>query len=213
MEKKEILERIINCGIAAVVRGKATKEVLLAVEAAIAGGIDIIEITFTVPAALEIIRELAVRLKDKAVVGAGTVLSPERAESAIKAGAEFIVSPNMDLEVIGITRGYNKPCMPGAFTPSEVYLAWKAGADMVKIFPASILGPDYIKALRGPFPDLSFMPTGGINLANAAGYLRAGAVCLGVGGELINKKAMEDGRYDIITENAGKFVRIVRENR
>lgn len=208
MNKKEILDRILNCGIVAVVRGEVTEEILKAVEAAISGGVDIIEITFTVPAALELIKELSLKLKDKAIVGAGTVLGREKAEGAIKAGAEFIVSPNLDMEVLNTAKSHDKPCMPGAFSPTEVYTAWKNGADVIKIFPASVLGPGYLKALKGPFPDIPLMPTGGIDLDNAASFLEAGAVCLAVGGNLISKSAMKEGRFDVITENARKFSQI-----
>jgi 2-dehydro-3-deoxyphosphogluconate aldolase/(4S)-4-hydroxy-2-oxoglutarate aldolase len=212
MERKEILDRILGCGIVAVVRGEVTGEVLKAVEAAVAGGIDIIEITFTVPAALEVIEKLSGELKNKAVVGAGTVLNGENAEKAIGVGAQFIVSPNTDLSVTAAVRKHDKPCMPGAFSPTEVYAAWSNGADVVKIFPASILGPGYLKALKGPFPDIKFMPTGGIDLENAGSYFQAGAACLAVGGNLISKSAMKEGRFETITENARKFREIAKRN-
>lgn len=211
MEKGNILSRIKQCGIVPVLRGKDTDKVLKAVQATLAGGVDIIEITFTVPGAVDIIKELSSKMKHTAVVGAGTVLSTKNAEDAIKAGAEFIVSPNVDTDVIETAKKYNKPCMPGAFSPTEVHSAWEKGADIIKVFPASVLGPGYLKALKGPFPDIQLMPTGGVDLENAGKFLEAGAVCLAVGGKLIDKAAMEEGNFEVITENAKKFRAIVKQ--
>lgn len=211
--KQQVINGILECGIAAVVRAESADMAFKAIEAALAGGVNVIEVTFTVPGALEIIRELAGKVGDDVILGAGTVLTPEVAESAINAGAVFIVSPGTNTATIAKAKEMGVAVFPGALTPTEVITAWQAGADMVKIFPANVMGPSYLKDLHGPLPEVPFMPTGGVSLATARDYLEAGAAALGVGGDLINKKLMAEGNYAEITERARKFREIVSDFR
>jgi len=211
--KDRVLDAIIECGIVAVVRGQSSARIHSAIDAALEGGINVIEVTFTVPNALEIIRQLASSVEDNVILGAGTVLTPEMAEDAITAGAQFVVSPNTSIPVIEVAKTHEVPVFPGALTPTEVVVAWQAGADIVKIFPANVMGPAYLKDLHGPLPQVKFMPTGGVNLDTARAYLENGAVALGVGGDLINKQLMEEGRFSEITERARKFKEIISDFR
>jgi len=211
--KDRVLDAIIECGIVAVVRGQSSARIHSAIDAALEGGINVIEVTFTVPNALEIIRQLASSVGDNVILGAGTVLTAEMAEDAITAGAQFVVSPNTSIPVIEVAKTHEVPVFPGALTPTEVVVAWQAGADIVKIFPANVMGPAYLKDLHGPLPQVKFMPTGGVNLDTARAYLENGAVALGVGGDLINKQLMEEGRFSEITERARKFKEIISDFR
>lgn len=211
--KDRVLDAIIECGIVAVVRGQSSARIHSAINAALEGGINVIEVTFTVPNALEIIRQLASSVGDNVILGAGTVLTAEMAEDAITAGAQFVVSPNTSIPVIEVAKTHEVPVFPGALTPTEVVVAWQAGADIVKIFPANVMGPAYLKDLHGPLPQVKFMPTGGVNLDTARAYLENGAVALGVGGDLINKQLMEEGRFSEITERARKFKEIISDFR
>ena len=210
-DKKQILDGILECGIAAVVRGQSDEQILKAIEAALEGGVNVIEVTFTVPNPLEIIGSLAAKIGEDVILGAGTVLTPEMASNAIDAGAQFIVSPSTNLATIEMAKSRGAPVFPGALTPTEVITAWQAGGDIVKIFPANVMGPSYFKDLHGPFPDIPFMPTGGVDLNTAKSWLEAGAVCLGVGGALIDKKLMAEGNFAEITARARKFREIVQE--
>lgn len=211
--KQQILDGILECGIAAVVRAESADLALKAIEAALAGGVNVIEVTFTVPGALEVIRSLAKTIGGDAILGAGTVLAPQTATDAIAAGARFIVSPCTSLGVIEAAKLKGVPVFPGALTPTEVVTAWQAGGDIVKIFPANVMGPGYLKDLHGPLPQVKFMPTGGVSLDTAMDYLKNGAAALGVGGDLINKKLMAEGNFAEITERARKFRAIVEEFR
>jgi len=212
-DKGQVLDGILECGIVAVVRGTSDELIMRAIEAALDGGINAIEVAFTVPNALEIIRRLAESVSDDVILGAGTVLTPEMAADAVDAGARFIVSPNVNLATIEMAKSRGVPVFPGALSPTEIITAWQAGADMVKIFPANVMGPTYLKDLHGPFPQIKFMPTGGVNLSTARDYLENGAAALGVGGDLINKKLMEEGNFAEITNRAKKFREIIREFR
>lgn len=212
-DKKQILDGILECGIAAVVRGESEEQILRAIEAALQGGVNVIEVTFTVPNPLRIIEALAEGLSDDVILGAGTVLTPETASNAVDAGAQFIVSPSTNLETIEMAKSRGVPVFPGALTPTEVITAWQAGGDVIKIFPANVMGPSYLRDLHGPFPDIPFMPTGGVDLGTARSWLEAGAACLGVGGALIDRKLMAAGDYTEITSRARKFREIVREFR
>ncbi len=169
------------------------------------------EVTFTVPRAVDVIRQVVDALGDGALVGAGTVLDAETARAAMLAGAEFIVSPCVNHDVIRLCRRYDKLVMPGAFTPTEVLSAWEAGADIVKIFPSDTVGPKYLNALGGPFPHIRLMPTGGVDVNNAGEFIRAGACAVGAGGALVKSSAVESGDYAAITDLARKFVREVRQ--
>jgi 2-dehydro-3-deoxyphosphogluconate aldolase/(4S)-4-hydroxy-2-oxoglutarate aldolase len=212
-DKKLILDGILECGIAAVVRGESDELIMRAIEAALAGGVNVIEVTFTVPNPLEIIGRLAAKVSDEVILGAGTVLTPEMAANAVDAGAQFIVSPSTNPATIDMAKSRGVPVFPGALTPTEVITAWQAGGDIIKIFPANVMGPSYLKDLHGPFPDIPFMPTGGVDLSTARTWLEAGAVCLGVGGALIDKRLMASGDFGEITNRARKFGEIVREFR
>ncbi|GAB4133786.1 MAG: bifunctional 4-hydroxy-2-oxoglutarate aldolase/2-dehydro-3-deoxy-phosphogluconate aldolase [Thermogutta sp.] len=213
MPKEQTLSRILDGGVVAVIRA-SSGEVLADVAAALAeGGVLCLEVTFTVPAAHRVLEDLTSRLGGRVVVGAGTVLDPETARVAILSGAEFVVSPTVHLGVIELCRRYDKAVMPGALTPTEVLNAWQAGADIVKIFPSEITGPAYLKALRGPLPQVRVMPTGGVNLLTAADFLKAGACALGVGGALVDAKAIQDRDFARITTLARQYVEIVRRTR
>jgi 2-dehydro-3-deoxyphosphogluconate aldolase/(4S)-4-hydroxy-2-oxoglutarate aldolase len=182
-------------------------------EALLAGGVEAIEVTFTVPGAHRVLEQVANRLGDKIVLGAGTVLDPETARIALLAGAEFIVAPTVNREVIELCRRYSKPVIPGALTPTEVLTAWQCGADLVKIFPSELTGPAYLKALHGPLPQVRLMPTGGVNLQTAAEFLRAGACALGIGGSLVESKAVAARDMARIESLARQYVEIVGKTR
>jgi 2-dehydro-3-deoxyphosphogluconate aldolase/(4S)-4-hydroxy-2-oxoglutarate aldolase len=210
MTRAEVCKRIETVGIVPVIRAPSPELALLASEAILAGGISVFEITMTVPDAPAVIRALRTRLAGRALIGAGTVLDAADARACIEAGAEFIVSPGFDPATIAAAHAAGIAAMPGALTPTEVIAAWKAGADVVKIFPASALGgASYLKALKGPLPQIKLMPTGGVNLSTAKDFLAAGAVALGVGSELVDINAVKDGRADVLTERAKEFVAAV----
>jgi 2-dehydro-3-deoxyphosphogluconate aldolase/(4S)-4-hydroxy-2-oxoglutarate aldolase len=213
MSRDSTLKRVLECGIVAVVRAESGEQLAEVVEALADGGVTAAEITFTVPDATEVIRVVRKRLGDRVVLGAGTVLDPETARAALLAGAEFLVSPTVNTEVIRLCRRYDKAIMPGAFTPTEVLTAWEAGADVVKIFPAEVGGPSYLKALRGPLPQVRVMPTGGVDLDTAESFLRAGACCLGVGSSLVEPAAVRAGDFGRIRALAEQYVAIVRSFR
>src|SRR5262245_51900962 len=185
MSRSDHLRRIIDTGIVAILRAPSGELLADVAEALATGGVDVIEVTFTVPQADQVLRELAGRLGSRVLLGAGTVLDTETTRIAMLAGADFIVSPAVNLDVIEMCRRYDKPVLPGAFTPTEVLAAWQAGADIVKVFPCDALGPGYLKALHGPLPQVRLMPTGGVNLETAAAFLKAGACALGVGSSLV----------------------------
>jgi 2-dehydro-3-deoxyphosphogluconate aldolase/(4S)-4-hydroxy-2-oxoglutarate aldolase len=213
MSRQNTLSRILDGGIVAVVRSESSETLVKVVEALADGGVSAAEVTFTVPDAVEVIRQVRRELGDSIVLGAGTVLDPETARTAILAGAEYIVAPTLNLDVIRLCRRYDKVVMPGAFTPTEVLSAWEAGADVVKIFPADVGGPAYLKALMGPLPQVRLMPTGGVDLSTAESFLRAGASCLGVGSALVDPKAVARGDLARIRDLAAEYATIVRSFR
>jgi 2-dehydro-3-deoxyphosphogluconate aldolase/(4S)-4-hydroxy-2-oxoglutarate aldolase len=214
MSKTDTLHRIIEVGIVPVVRAASNEEALQAVEAITAGGVPVIEITMTVPGALRVIAEVAARYGADVLVGAGTVLDAETARACILAGAEFIVSPALNLYTIAMCRRYGKVVMPGALTPTEVLAAWQAGADFVKVFPCdSVGGAKYIRSLKAPLPQIQMVPTGGVTLQTAADFIKAGASALGVGSDLLDVKALREGQGSLITERARRFVEIVKAAR
>lgn len=213
MSASTILHRILDCGIVAVVRAERGDQLVDVAEALLAGGVEVIEVTFTVPAAHKVIERVAERLGDRIVLGAGTVLDPETARIAILSGAHYVVAPNVNRQVIELCRRYSKPVMPGALTPTEVIAAWEAGADVVKVFPCDFFGPKYLKALHGPLPHIRLMPTGGVNLQTAIEFLKAGACALGVGTSLVDNKTVAAGRFDEIESLARQFVQIVKQFR
>lgn len=210
MTRADICRRIEEVGIVPVVRAPSADLAIRACEALLAGGISIFEITMTVPDAPGVIRSLVARFKGSAVVGAGTVLSAEDARSCIDAGAQFIVSPGLDLPTIEAAHERDVPIMPGALTPTEVITAWKAGSDMVKIFPCSAVGgAKYLRALKGPLPQVKMLPTGGVSLATVHEFIAAGAAALGVGTELVDIKALAAGQDATLTERARELVQAV----
>ncbi|QEH32349.1 KHG/KDPG aldolase [Aquisphaera giovannonii] len=213
MGRDATLKRILDGGVVAVVRSESSESLVQVVKALADGGVTAAEITFTVPDAIEVIRRVRHEVGDAVVLGAGTVLDPETARAALLAGAEYIVSPIVNADVIRLCRRYDKVVMPGAFTPTEVVAAWEAGADVVKVFPAEVGGPPYLKALRGPLPQVRLMPTGGVDLDTAEAFLKAGACCLGVGGSLVEPKAVASGDYGRIRDLAGRYAEIVRRFR
>jgi 2-dehydro-3-deoxyphosphogluconate aldolase / (4S)-4-hydroxy-2-oxoglutarate aldolase len=213
MNKKEVRARIERVGIVPVIRASSAQEARFAAEAVCQGGIPIIEITMTVPGALELISELA-KAMPEVLVGAGTVLDKTTARKCADAGAQFLVTPGFDAPVVATAKKLNLITIAGALTPTEVMAAWQSGADFVKIFPCGNLGgPSYVKALKGPLPQVPLVPTGGVNLQTAADYIRAGAAALGVGGELILKEALQTRKAELISEMAARFVELVRNAR
>ena len=207
------LRRVLNTGIVAIIRAPSGELLVDVAEALLAGGIDVMEVTFTIPGAIGVLEQVSERLGDRVLLGAGTVLDTETARAAILAGAEFIVSPSTNIDVIGVCKRYSKLSMPGAFTPTEVIAAWQAGADVVKIFPSDVHGPKYLKALRGPYPQVRMMPTGGVTLDTAADFLKAGACALGVGGSLVEPRALAERDLARIEALSRKFVEAVRQAR
>lgn len=207
----DILRRLIDGKLVAVVRLDSGEQLIKVAEALRSGGIDIIEFTVSTPGAIDMIKEARARFGDEVLMGAGTVLDPETARAAILAGAEFIVTPTLKLATIEVCKRYGKPIIPGALTPTEILTAWEAGADMVKVFPASTFGPEYIKAVLAPLPQLRLVPTGGVSTENAAAYLKAGATALGVGGKLVDKAAVARGDWSALAAEAEALVKAVRE--
>lgn len=215
MNRAEILQRIREIGLVPVVRADSADEAIRAVEAITEGGVPVLEITMTVPGALRAIEEVSRRYRDGGVlIGAGTVLDAETARTCILAGAQFVISPSLNAETIACCRRYSVPVMPGALTPTEIVTAWTAGADCVKVFPAGALGgASYIKSLKAPLPQIEMIPTGGVNLKTAVDFIKAGAMALGVGADLVDTKALRAGQAQVITERARQFLFLVREAR
>ncbi|HTN03487.1 MAG TPA: bifunctional 4-hydroxy-2-oxoglutarate aldolase/2-dehydro-3-deoxy-phosphogluconate aldolase, partial [Planctomycetaceae bacterium] len=181
MSRHADLQRVLNTGMVAIIRASSGEQLVNVARALYEGGIDVIEVTFTVPNAVEVLQAVHKDLGKKILLGAGTVLDPETARTAFLAGAQFLVSPTVNLEVIRMANRYDKLCMSGAYTPTEILTAWEAGADVVKVFPAEIGGPPYLKAIKGPLPQVRLMPTGGVNLETMHDFLKAGACAVGLG--------------------------------
>ncbi len=219
MLRDDALTIIRQTGVIAIMRAQAPDQLLAAAEAVHAGGVQAIEVTFTTPGALDVIRQAVATFGAAGasganiLFGAGTVLDPESARAAILAGAQFIVCPTFNPAIIALCKRYSVPVLPGAFTPTEILAAWEAGADMVKVFPASIGGPAYIKAVRAPLPHVSLVPVGGVDLSNTADFIRAGADAVGVGGELINQKLLDAANWSSLTERARRFMAEVARGR
>src|SRR6202790_5069970 len=210
MKKEVILRSILDIGVVPVVRTSSAESAVLAIEAVYRGGIRAAEITMTVPGAVKALEKLADAFGDKLVLGSGTVLDPETARICMLAGAQFFVTPALNLKTIEMAKRYSKVIMPGALKPTEVVTAWEAGADFVKVFPCgNVGGAKYIKALRGPLPQIPLVPTGGVNLETAGEFIEAGAAALGGGGGVVSVEALKSGRAEIIVENARKFLRVV----
>jgi 2-dehydro-3-deoxyphosphogluconate aldolase/(4S)-4-hydroxy-2-oxoglutarate aldolase len=212
--KEKTLALIREVGLIPIVRAPSASDALRAAEVIIEGGIGIAEITMTVPNAIRVMEIVAGKFGDKVLLGAGTILDPKSCQAALLAGAEFIVSPSLNSQVIDVARRHGKACFPGALTPTEVVSAWQSGADMVKIFPCGpVGGPSYIKALKGPFPQIDFIPTSGVNLETTAEFIKAGAAAVGVGGELVNVKVLKEGKLEVVVATARKFIEAVRSAR
>ena len=214
MNRADIAKRIESTGIIPIIRAPSLDLATRAARAVLAAGIDVIEITMSVPNALDLLRQLNAEIGKDVLLGAGTVLDAKAARACIDAGAQFIVAPGLDIETIRATHDMDKPCMPGALTPTEVITAWKAESEMVKIFPCSAMGgASYLRALRAPLPQIKLLPTGGVSLDTAAEFIRAGAAALGVGASLVDLKLLQQVGPDAITEPFRKLIEVVRAAR
>jgi 2-dehydro-3-deoxyphosphogluconate aldolase/(4S)-4-hydroxy-2-oxoglutarate aldolase len=214
MEKHEIIKRMLAEGLIPLIRASSASDAMDVSIAIKDGGANFLEITMTVPGAIEVVKELSLKYGDEFVIGAGTVLDAETGRAAIFAGAQFIVSPTLNFELISLAHRYSVVAIPGAMSPTEILTAWEAGADLVKVFPAGQLGgPDYIRAVKGPFPKILLMPAGGVNIDNAGDFIRAGSAAVAVGSELVQKKAVKEKAFHIITENTRAFIEAIREGK
>ena len=207
-----ILDQIIDCGVVAVLRADSPSELMDVSKALREGGVVAIEVTMTVPGALKVIEEASAKMEDT-IVGAGSVLDPETARAAILAGAEYVVGPTLNLDVIAMAKRYGKVVMPAGFTPTEILAAWQAGADVVKVFPASVGGPSYFKDVKGPLPQVRLMPTGGVDSKTTAEFIKAGASAVGAGSAMVNKTAVANKDWKALTETARQFVDAVKQAR
>jgi 2-dehydro-3-deoxyphosphogluconate aldolase/(4S)-4-hydroxy-2-oxoglutarate aldolase len=213
MARHDDLQRVLRGGLVAILRSPNGERLADVAEALLAGGVDVIEVTFTVPKAARVIEQVADRLGDRILLGAGTVLDTETARTALLAGARFLVSPTLNHDVIEMCHRYDALAMPGAFTPTEILSAWQAGAEIVKVFPSDVTGPNYLKAIAGPLPQVRLMPTGGVNLQTAPDFLRAGACALGVGSSMVEPRSIADGDFARIESMARQYVEVVRKTR
>ncbi|HEX4052924.1 MAG TPA: bifunctional 4-hydroxy-2-oxoglutarate aldolase/2-dehydro-3-deoxy-phosphogluconate aldolase [Tepidisphaeraceae bacterium] len=211
--KDQYLDQIAGAGVVAVIRAKSKDQLVGITEALLAGGVPAIEVTMSTPDAIAGIEMLAGRFGDRAVIGVGTVTDAATAESAIKAGAQFVVSPVFDAQVVATAQKYGRIVIPGALTPTEIMRAWSAGADVVKIFPSTALGPQYFKDLLAPLPQLRLTPTGGVTVKNSGDWIKAGAVFVGAGSSLVTKDALAANDWTSITANAKAFVEAIRAAR
>ena len=213
MLKLDVLKRCREIGLIPVLRADSEDQALALASAVAAGGVTVMEVTMTVPGAIRVMRKLAEQRPD-ILIGAGTVLDPETARACILEGAQFIVSPELNVKTIEMCHRYSIAVLPGALTPTEILTAWQAGADVVKVFPASALGgAKYLKSIKAPLPQVELIPTGGVSQATAYEFLQAGAFALGVGADLVDPKAIANGSPGTITENARKYLEIVRNFR
>jgi 2-dehydro-3-deoxyphosphogluconate aldolase / (4S)-4-hydroxy-2-oxoglutarate aldolase len=211
---KEVEQQLEEAGLIPVLRARSAKEALGVVEAMVAGGVTVVEVTMTVPGAIDVLRELKRSYGNKLLLGSGTVTDRKECAATIEAGAEFVVSPSLHMDVIAETKAADKVSLPGALTPTEVITAWRAGADFVKVFPCSAMGgASYLKSLKAPFPFLRLVPTGGVTLQTAASFLEAGASALGIGSDLVNLLAHADGKPEVITNSARAYVEIIAKAR
>lgn len=207
------LQRVLDLGIVSIIRSPSADQLVEVAEALLAGGIDVIEVTFTVPGVLDVISSIRDRLGDRILLGAGTVLDAESARAALLAGAEFIVTPTVSRAVAETCRRYDKLVMCGAMTPTEILAAWEAGSDIVKVFPADVGGPSFLKAVHGPLPHIRLLPTGGVNLDTLPAFVRAGAAAVGLGSALVEADALRRGDLDRIRELAAAYVRAMQSAR
>jgi 2-dehydro-3-deoxyphosphogluconate aldolase/(4S)-4-hydroxy-2-oxoglutarate aldolase len=213
MDKREMMELIQTTCVIAIMRAKSSDQLLAAADAIKAGGVQVIEVTMTTPGALDVIRQATERYGTNVLFGVGSVLDPESARAAILAGAQFVVSPTLNLKTIELCHRYSVPVVPGAYTPTEILTAWEAGADMVKVFPANVGGPAYLKAVKAPLPQIKLVPVGGVNLDNTAEFIRAGADAVGIGSALVSQKLLEAGDFATLTERARRLCQEVAKGR
>jgi len=212
-DREGIVKTIVDCGVVAVVRLSESSRLIQVAEAINKGGVGVIEFTMTTPNALKILEECASKYGSEVLWGAGTVLDAETARSAILSGAEFIVSPCLDRASIEMAHRYGKVAIPGTLTPTEILTAQQAGADLIKVFPAGVVGPGYLRDILAPLPQVKLVPTGGVDLNTAADFLKAGAAALAVGSALVSRQAVAEGNFALLTETAQKFIAIVKKTR
>ncbi len=211
---KDALAKILEEGVIPVIRVASAEEAMGVAKALKEGGISVIEVTMTVPGAMDVIKEVSQKFKDQVLLGAGTVLDPETARLALINGARFLVTPSLNLATIKMANRYGAVVIPGALTPTEIVTAWEAGADLVKVFPiGQVGGPAYIRAIKAPLPQIPLVPTGGVNLQNAGEFIKAGAAAIAAGGELVDKKAVAEKKFNVVAENARKFLEEVKKAR
>ena len=213
MTRDQALQKVLDTGIVSIIRAESGEQLVNVAKALYDGGIDVIEVTFTVPGVLDIISAVKQELGDRILLGAGTVLDTESARAAILAGAEFIVTPTVNPDVIQLCNRYGKVIMPGGMTPTEILTAWEAGADIVKVFPADVGGPGFLKAVHGPLPQIRLLPTGGVDLETLPAFMKAGACAVGLGSALVEKSAVEAGDMDRIRSLAEQYVSLVKQTR
>lgn len=213
MDKVEILNIIRETGVIAIMRAQSSEQLIAAADAIKAGGVRAIEVTMTTPGALAVIEEAKARYGSDVIFGAGTVLDAETGRAAILAGADFVVAPTLNLELVALCNRYSIPVAPGCYSPTEVLTGWEAGADLIKLFPAGVGGPGLVKAILAPLPQVRIIPVGGVNLNTAAEFIRKGAVALGVGSDLVNKKLLDEGNLDELTRRAAAYIEEVKKGR
>ena len=213
MKKTGTINIIRETGVIAIMRAKSSGQLIAAADAIKKGGVRAIEVTMTTPGALDVIAEAKARYGSDVAFGAGTVLDPESGRAAILAGADFVVGPTLNLGLIALCNRYGIPVVPGCYTPTEILTGWEAGADLIKLFPASVGGPDLVKAILAPLPQVQIIPVGGVDLNTAAEFIRKGAVALGVGSDLVNQKLLDAGDMDELTRRAASYIEQVKKGR
>jgi 2-dehydro-3-deoxyphosphogluconate aldolase/(4S)-4-hydroxy-2-oxoglutarate aldolase len=213
MERRQILNDLISSGVIAVIRLSDDKKIDYVISSLSEGGVKALEITMTTPNAIDIIKNISKKNRGDFLVGVGSVLDPETANASIHSGAQFIVSPILNIDIIRMGHRYDRVVIPGAFTPTEIINAWESGGDIVKVFPATILGPKYFKDIHGPMPQVKLSPTGGVSIDNASDFIKAGAVCLGIGSALVNKKLIENSDWEEISKRASALIEEVKKGR
>ncbi len=213
MKDHEKLNLIRETGVIAIMRAKSSDQLITAADAIKAGGVRVIEVTMTTPGALGVIEAAKARYGSDVLFGAGSVLDPETARAVILAGADFVVAPTLNLDMVVLCNRYSIPVMPGCYTPTEALTAWEAGADMIKLFPASFGGPALVKAILAPLPQIEIVPVGGVNLDTAADFIRMGAAALGVGSSLVNQRLLDEGNLEELTHRASAFIQEVQRGR
>jgi 2-dehydro-3-deoxyphosphogluconate aldolase/(4S)-4-hydroxy-2-oxoglutarate aldolase len=209
----QIVHRLLNPGIVAVIRADSSEQLLHVAEALKNGGLPAMEVTMTTPNAIEVIREVTEKFGDEILMGVGTILDTETCRAALLAGAEFVVTPIFRAEIIQLCKRYGKPIVCGAYTPTEMLNAWDAGADFIKVFPADGLGPNYIKAVKAPLPQLEIIPTGGVDVNTAGDFIKAGCAAVAAGSSLVSKKILQSQNWSELTATAKKFVEAVAKAR